>query len=520
MMPNDNEPHLRVWPNGNPVTDGTSALQPVLPPPAQDEPARGRLIPFARRHPATLDTSVLSPHWMLGLRACEGLGIVLCGLSADVAYHAVLGEGASFAGAFWAAGLLAAVLYVITIHGVERAQPLRSVTSRGALRDMFVVWLGTIGAVAFFILALKSGADISRGVMMSFALLGAGSLVAVRVALPRFATALRSRSPEHAPSAIVIGVRGDAGLNDLLAALQEAGVRKPAVVRLGHRATGRAWDAELAATKSNILETARKAPDGDICVAAGGLSERELHDLILVLQPIPRAVRIVPSSSIEQYLHFPVRSIGRLLAVEPQKSPLGSGQMLAKRMLDVGGGTFALLVLSPVLIFAALAIKLETRGAVLFRQDRLGHKGKPFSILKFRTMTVAENGDVIRQASADDCRVTRVGRVLRRLSIDELPQLLNVIRGEMSLVGPRPHAVAHDRHYSQIIDNYELRQHVKPGITGWAQIHGLRGATTDPELMRQRVAHDIWYAKNASVMLDLHILLLTIVEVFRQRNAH
>lgn len=519
-LANDNEPSRRVPGNQGLGTDGTSALQPVMQEQSPGEPVTGRLIPFERRRPATTGSSVLSPGWTLGLRACEGLGIILCSLAADIAYHWVLGESASFAGAFWAAGLLAAVLYVITMHSVERAQPLRSVISREALSDVFAVWLGTMGAVAFFILALKSGADISRGAMMSFALLGAASLVAVRLALPRLAQAVRSRSPGQSPSAIAIGVRGDASLNDLLAALHEASIKTSVVIRLGHRDIGRSWDAELAAMKSHILETARTAPDGDICVAAGGLSDRELHDLILVLQAIPRAVRIVPSPSIEQFLHFPVRSIGQLLAVEPQRAPLGSGQIVAKRTLDIAGASFALLVLSPVLLAVALAIRLETRGDVFFRQDRLGHKGRPFSILKFRTMNVAENGDVIRQASAEDCRVTRVGRILRRLSIDELPQLINVIRGEMSLVGPRPHAVAHDRYYAQIIDNYELRQHVKPGITGWAQVHGLRGATTDPELMRRRVAHDIWYAKNASVTLDLHILLLTIIEVFRQRNAH
>jgi undecaprenyl-phosphate galactose phosphotransferase/putative colanic acid biosynthesis UDP-glucose lipid carrier transferase len=135
-------------------------------------------------------------------------------------------------------------------------------------------------------------------------------------------------------------------------------------------------------------------------------------------------------------------------------------------------------------------------------------------------MTVTENGAEVRQAQANDQRVTRVGRWLRKTSVDELPQLLNVIRGEMSLVGPRPHAVAHDEYYPTLIDNYEIRQHVKPGITGWAQVNGLRGETSSNDLMRRRVEADIWYAKNASILLDLRILLLTVVEVLRQRNAY
>jgi undecaprenyl-phosphate galactose phosphotransferase/putative colanic acid biosynthesis UDP-glucose lipid carrier transferase len=281
-----------------------------------------------------------------------------------------------------------------------------------------------------------------------------------------------------------------------------------------------AWKENFGGTMPKILDLARTAPDGEICVAAGGFSEHELHDLIVALQVVPRAVRIVPSASIEQYLHFPVRSIGRLLSVEPQKAPLNRLQLSVKRAIDVVAGTVALIALLPVLVLAAIAIKLETRGNILFLQDRLGHRGVPFSIYKFRTMTVSENGAVVVQAHANDKRVTRVGYWLRRLSIDELPQLINIIQGDMSLVGPRPHAIAHDRYYAECIENYEIRQHVKPGLTGWAQVNGLRGETSAPELMRRRVEFDIWYAKNASIMLDIRILLLTAIEVFRQRNAH
>jgi undecaprenyl-phosphate galactose phosphotransferase/putative colanic acid biosynthesis UDP-glucose lipid carrier transferase len=140
--------------------------------------------------------------------------------------------------------------------------------------------------------------------------------------------------------------------------------------------------------------------------------------------------------------------------------------------------------------------------------------------MKFRTMTVLEDGDQVAQASRNDPRVTRVGRFLRKTSLDELPQIFNVLCGEMSLVGPRPHARAHDALYASLIENYEIRQHVKPGITGWAQVNGLRGETLDIEAMRERVEHDIWYAKNTSMALDLAILLRTALLVLRQTNAY
>jgi undecaprenyl-phosphate galactose phosphotransferase/putative colanic acid biosynthesis UDP-glucose lipid carrier transferase len=172
------------------------------------------------------------------------------------------------------------------------------------------------------------------------------------------------------------------------------------------------------------------------------------------------------------------------------------------------------------MLAALIAIKLDSKGPVLFHQTRTGKDGVPFRIYKFRTMDVLEDGPTILQACRDDPRVTRVGRWLRASSVDELPQLFNVLRGEMSLVGPRPHAVAHDQLYSKQIPNYVLRQHVKPGITGWAQVNGYRGETSSLELMQRRVDLDIWYAQNVSVLLDLEILVRTVFEVCRPRNAY
>jgi putative colanic acid biosynthesis UDP-glucose lipid carrier transferase len=192
----------------------------------------------------------------------------------------------------------------------------------------------------------------------------------------------------------------------------------------------------------------------------------------------------------------------------------------AKRVLDLALAIPALLVLSPLLLVLAIAVSLESKGPAFFRQTRLGIHGAPFQILKFRTMTVLENGPVIKQAEIGDARVTRIGGWMRRLSIDELPQLINVIAGDMSLTGPRPHAMAHDRFYGHEISGYDLRQTVKPGISGWAQVHGHRGATVTVSRMRERLAYDVWYARNATFALDLLIISRTLLEVFRQRNAY
>ncbi len=192
----------------------------------------------------------------------------------------------------------------------------------------------------------------------------------------------------------------------------------------------------------------------------------------------------------------------------------------SKRAFDLVAATLLLALCSPLLASIALLVRIDSHGPVFFRQQRIGQGGRLFDIVKFRTMYVLENGDDVVQVRKGDLRVTRVGRWLRRTSFDELPQLINVIRGEMSLVGPRPHAVVHDRHYATLIENYVLRQKVKPGITGWAQVNGFRGATPTLEAMQARVLYDVWYARHACFAFDLRILLRTPFEIIRRRNAY
>ncbi|HVW75872.1 MAG TPA: sugar transferase [Rhizomicrobium sp.] len=191
----------------------------------------------------------------------------------------------------------------------------------------------------------------------------------------------------------------------------------------------------------------------------------------------------------------------------------------AKRVLDVTIALALVLFLAPLLVVVSLAVAIDSPGPLLFRQRRTGLNGRIFGILKFRSMHVMEDGADVVQPSEDDTRITRTGRILRKLSLDELPQLFNVIAGDMSLVGPRPHAVAHDEYYGAAISNYAVRQRVKPGITGWAQVNGARGATPTLDIMQRRVDLDAWYVAHAGLALDLKILALTPLEVFFSRTA-
>ena len=190
-----------------------------------------------------------------------------------------------------------------------------------------------------------------------------------------------------------------------------------------------------------------------------------------------------------------------------------------KRIVDFVCALVLLLPISFVLLPAAIAIKLTSSGPVLFRQTRYGRNLKPFTIFKLRTMTVEENGDAFRQAVKGDARITRVGAFLRKTSMDELPQILNVLRGDMSFVGPRPHATKHDNEFRTLIPGYERRFRVRPGITGLAQIKGHRGPTETVEAMAKRVKYDVEYTNTASALLDLKILFATVLVVVIGKNA-
>ena len=202
------------------------------------------------------------------------------------------------------------------------------------------------------------------------------------------------------------------------------------------------------------------------------------------------------------------------------RPPLTRLQQAEKRAFDLVVASLGLVLLAPFFVLVALAIRLEGPGPILFRQTRYGFNQEPFRIFKFRTMRTLEDGATVKAATRDDPRVTRVGAFLRRFSIDELPQLLNVVAGDMSIVGPRPQALAHDQLYVERIARYARRHNVKPGITGWAQVNGLRGEIRNDEDIQARVEHDLYYVDNWSLWLDLKIVLATALFVVGHKNAY
>jgi putative colanic acid biosynthesis UDP-glucose lipid carrier transferase len=219
-------------------------------------------------------------------------------------------------------------------------------------------------------------------------------------------------------------------------------------------------------------------------------------------------------------LERPILDFGPAKAIELQRAPLTKAQLAIKRSTDIVLAGLGLILLAPAFATIAIAIRLDSPGPVLFMQMRVGFNGRRFRIYKFRTMVTLEDGPVIRQACRGDPRVTRVGRILRRYSLDELPQLLNVLRGEMSLIGPRPHALAHDNEYDKLIASYAVRKKMKPGLTGLAQVNGYRGETREVYMMKQRVEHDLRYIDCWSLWLDIRILARTLLQLIMSKDAY
>ncbi|HEX8988521.1 MAG TPA: undecaprenyl-phosphate glucose phosphotransferase [Rhodocyclaceae bacterium] len=235
-----------------------------------------------------------------------------------------------------------------------------------------------------------------------------------------------------------------------------------------------------------------------------------LEDLYFSLLDRHVAVNWVPDIFSLRLVNHSVREIAGIPVLTLSETPLTGTRLLMKSLEDVVLASLILALIAPLLLLIAIAIKLDSPGPVFFRQQRMGWNGKIFRIWKFRSMVVHQpDAGVIKQAEKNDSRITRVGAFIRRTSLDELPQLFNVITGDMSLVGPRPHAVQHDEEYSRRIDDYFARHNIKPGITGLAQVRGFRGETRDIEQMIQRVESDIEYINNWSLWLDLSILVRT-----------
>ncbi|MDO8288409.1 MAG: undecaprenyl-phosphate glucose phosphotransferase [Parvibaculum sp.] len=275
----------------------------------------------------------------------------------------------------------------------------------------------------------------------------------------------------------------------------------------------------VAGGMSDMIRVGQDMHFDEVLIALPMSEKNKISNAVMQLSILPTSIRLCPDLVAFNLSFVGVADYDGVSTLEIVRTPMENWAPILKSIEDRVLASIALVLVSPIMILTALAVKLDSPGPVIFRQRRHGFNHQVILVNKFRTMKVAQDGSYVPQAQRGDPRVTRVGKFLRMTSLDELPQLFNVLRGEMSLVGPRPHAIAHNEYYAAILGNYASRHKVKPGITGWAQINGYRGETDTPEKMRKRVEFDLYYIENWSIWLDIKILFLTPFLGLFGRNA-
>ncbi len=386
-------------------------------------------------------------------------------------------------------------------------------SAKGQVSSAFTVWSITMVAFLTILFLAKIAEHYSRAVILATYLVGIPVTALARAGIVR-AISLASKTGRITSERIfLIGREPDVmsfvsrhqPWNVGLAIVDVAFLREAGAARGGDSASLLSTDLATAVANCRL-----KRPDA-VFIAMPWSDQKTIDACIDAFMNLPVAIHLAPERIMDRFATPHIVQTGSLSSLRLTRPPLSVLEIGIKRCFDVVAALSFLLLALPLLLLIALAIRLDSPGPVLFRQRRYGFNQQVFRIFKFRTMTTADDGSLVVQAKRNDPRITRIGRTLRRYNLDELPQLLNVIAGQMSLVGPRPHALAHDHAFQRKIALYARRHNVKPGITGWAQVNGLHGETDTDDKMARRVAFDHWYIDNWSFWLDIAILFRTVL---------
>ena len=445
--------------------------------------------------------------------AIDACVITLSSVLVGVAYHALVYHVGGVTGEFTELGLFIGLLFV-TFNVVRHEYEIAIYLSfSGHVRRVLFVWTISVLTALVFIFVTKASQEYSR---VTFGLIYMIGLMVVIVARAMLVTKIKASAVVGKISAIrAVLVGTETEIRDFTARYRPwlFGIDVVASFVLRGRET-MADDIALAAASARVLR-----PD-DIFVLLPWSETDAIDTCVASLVKVPASIHLGPQRILDRFSTIGISRIGAIYSLQLVRRPLTIVEIVLKRVFDLALAIPLIIGLAPVFLIIAAAIKIDSRGPILFLQRRYGFNQETFRILKFRSMSVREDDRLLIAATRGDPRVTRVGRFMRRFNIDELPQLLNVVRGDMSLVGPRPHALVHNQQYERTIAEYARRHNVRPGITGWAQIHGLRGEVTSVEIMRRRLQHDLYYIDNWSVGLDLRILAMTLLSPKAFANAY
>jgi putative colanic acid biosynthesis UDP-glucose lipid carrier transferase len=382
-----------------------------------------------------------------------------------------------------------------------------------------LAWLGVVGLLLLLAYATKESESFSRRALFLWFLVTPSILVAALMVLRQW-TRMVLMSSSTARNAVIVGANTmSMNLARLIDERPELGLKLKCVFAPVDHESICSGRFDVRRELSDVRRYVNKHRI-DVVFVALPIETPETQALLGDLRDTTSSVYFLPDISIVDLIQARSDDIEGIPVIALCESPFRGVSGLLKRATDILFASVMLALLLPVMLIIGIAIKLDSPGGIFFRQHRYGLQGERIAVYKFRTMTVAENGERIVQAKRDDPRVTAVGAVLRRTSLDELPQLFNVLQGSMSLVGPRPHAVAHNEQYRKVVAGYMVRHKVAPGITGLAQINGCRGETATVEEMRRRVEYDLEYLRHWCWLLDLKIMLKTCALLFHDKHAY
>jgi Undecaprenyl-phosphate glucose phosphotransferase len=446
--------------------------------------------------------------------------IALLGVVAGLVYDLLFLGVSGGAERHFGPAIAVATLYSTFAHAAQLYQAQNLLRIRWQIGRSALIWLMVFVFLATLVFLLKIGAAFSRGGMLLFFASGLVLAAAMRLGVARACALVISSGALKPNRVVLVGLAQELAANDALSSLKGHGYAAVGVFSLPVDQDGLVSEDALKARMREVIRHVRETEVDEVIVAVPWSLSNLIFAIESELRVLPIPVSLVPDTIIGRVLDRPLYELGPITAVQLQRAPLSAAQRNLKQGMDKLLAAVSLVLLVPFFAVIALAIRLESHGPAMFLQARVGFNGRQFRIYKFRTMSTMDDGPVIVQATRNDNRITHLGGLLRKLSIDEVPQLLNVLRGDMSLVGPRPHALAHDNEYDRLIATYAVRHKMKPGITGWAQVNGFRGETPEIGMMKQRVESDLWYIEYWSLWLDIRILLVTVVRVLKSRDAY
>jgi Undecaprenyl-phosphate glucose phosphotransferase len=473
-----------------------------------------------RLQPIRQSTRALNAHTLaLGCGFLECVSITAACYQAGAFYHRLMFGHLPYATFYLASTFCLALMFVVPCGFSRDYSIKRLLDPKAQLQSIFLHWNY---AYALFVLALfmTHATDFySRGSIAAQYAVGLVVAIVLRVAIMQFATRSLEKGRLVGNRVLVIGE--PPYIDETVRRLRRnrKGAEIAAIISVDPRSTERS-DAELRVALERAEVISRRDTIDDIIICLPWSKSAAIRAFVDGLAAIPAMIHTAPDPTWRWMSDPALARVGGMYTIRLARKPLTRKDQIIKRAFDLTAASLLLVLASPFLLAVAIWIKLDSKGPVIFRQRRNGFNQHEFRVFKFRTMTTLDDGNVIRQATRNDRRVTSAGKILRATNIDELPQLLNVIIGDMSLVGPRPHAVAHNNAYEERIRLYARRHNVKPGITGWAQVRGYRGETDSIQKMRDRVEHDLHYIDHWSLVFDIKILLMTFFSLRSYRNAY